>query len=529
MTELTRRATLKGAAAASVALGSASALAACGGGSSKNATTTTKAGPPRRGGTLRVGLTGGTSADTWDPHFATNVTDFARSNGVFECLVGSDSSGAVVPVLAEEFSPNSDGTEWTARLRKGVEFHNGKEVTAEDVIYSFRRITNAKKPGLGAAAIGGLDASAMRKLDKYTVRMPCRGSFATLDQPMAGGVVVGQSNFGIVPVDFDPKHPIGTGPFKAGSLTPNRQFDVSRNPNYWRSGLPYLDKVVYTEYPEESSQVNALLSGQEDAVNLLSLDSISGLQSAGKQLLISDGAGFNPLCMRVDAPELSDVRVRQALRLVVDRPQLLELVYGKHGKVGNDIFGLISPEYDRSLPQRVQDIEQAKSLLKQAGRQDLRIELVAAPLAQGIVKTAQAFAQQASAAGITVSVRPLTVTEYYGPNYLKWPFSLDFWMGTYYLTVVGYSLTSASPFNETHWTDPGYTKLYKQAISTTDESKRADICHEMQSIEYKSGGYIIPFFPPVIDGHSTRVQGLKPTPSGLSLHDYNLSSVWLSA
>jgi len=529
MSGLTRRQSLQGAAAASLALGGASALAACSSDDDDGAASK-DAGKPRRGGALRVGLTGGTSADTWDPHFASNITDFARSNAVYEGLVGSAQDGSIVPVLAEEFTPNSDATEWTVRLRKGIEFHNGKELTADDVIYTFRRIMDEKQPGVGASAIGTLDAKAARKLDKYTVRMPCSSPFGTLDQPMAGALVVGQANYAIVPVDYDPKKPIGTGPFKAGSLSPNRSFDVTRHPNYHQSGKPYLDEVVYTEYPDESSQVNAMLAGQEDAVNLLSLDSLSSLESAGKKLLVSDALGFNPLCMRVDDPVLKDVRVRQALRLVVDRPQLMKLVFGEHGKkVGNDIFGRISPEYDTSLPQRTQDVEQAKSLLKQAGQSDLRIELVAAPLAQGINKTAQAFAQQASAAGITVNVRQISPTEYYGPNYLKWPFSLDFWFGTYYLGVVGLALLPTSPFNETHWNDPTYTKLYDQAVATVDQSRRSEICHEMQKIEYERGGYIVPCFSPVIDAHSDKVNGLEPTVSGQSLHDYHLSDVWLSS
>jgi peptide/nickel transport system substrate-binding protein len=136
-------------------------------------------GQPRRGGRLHVGLTGGTSADTWDPHFASNVTDFARSNAVYEC-VGSAADGTVVPVLAEEFSPNSDATEWTVRLRKGIEFHNGKEMTADDVIYSFRRALHGREAArTGASAAGPLDAKAARKVDKYTVRLLRSAPFAT--------------------------------------------------------------------------------------------------------------------------------------------------------------------------------------------------------------------------------------------------------------------------------------------------------------------------------------------------------------
>jgi peptide/nickel transport system substrate-binding protein len=478
-----------------------------------------------------VGLTGGTSADTWDPHFIVNTTDFARNNAVFECLVGAGPAGNIVPVLAEEFKPrNNKATEWVVRLRKGVEWHNGKELTADDVIYSFKRILNPKKPSTSAANVALVNANAQRKLDKYTVVIPCHAPFATFDQAVAGGVNLGQRNLAVVPVGFDPKHPIGTGAFKATSFTPNEQFSVARNPHYWRSGLPYLDEIVYTEYPDESSQVNALVSGREDLIGLLSVDSARTLQSSGQTVLYNDkGAGYNPMFVRVDVAPYNDVRVRQALRLVVNRPQLLEIVFGGHGRLGNDIFGYYAPEYDHALPQRKQDIEQAKHLLAQAGQQDLHVQMTLAPVAQGVLKAAQVFAQQASQAGITVSLRQVTSTELYGPNYTKWPFSADYWLFNFYLPTVGLSMLPGAFYNETSWNNPTYTKLNSQALATVDTAKRSDICHEMQTIEYNTGGNIIPYFAPGIDGATSHVHGVTPTISGLPLHDYDLSPVWLSA
>ncbi len=532
MRELTRRDWLQQAAAASVVLGGSGVLAACG--STSSSTSSASAGTPRQGGTLHVAVTGGSNTDTWDPHFIVGVTDFARCNPVFECLVGTGSSGQIVPVLAEEFTPNKTATEWTVRLRKNVHWHDGKELTADDVIFSFQRILNPKKLGTSASNVALVNARAMRKLDKYTVVIPCHAPFATFNQTVAGGPIMGQTNVAIVPVGFDPKHPIGTGPFKAVSFTPNQQFVVARNRDYWGSGVPsrvpYVDKVIYTEYQDETSQVNALQAGQADIADLLSIDSARALQAGGQKVLINTkAAGYNPMFVRVDVPPFSDVRVRQAMRLVVDRPQMVNIVFGGHGRVANDIFGYYAPEYDHSLPQRVQDIEQAKSLLKQAGQETLHVTMTLAPVAQGVVKAAQVYAQQASAAGITVSLRQITVTELYGPRYTKWPFSADYWLYNSYLPTVGLAMVPGAFFNETSWADPTYGKLYRQALAAVDVNKRAEICHEMQTIEYKSGGNIIPYWAPVIDGFVSRVQGLTPTISGQALHDYDLSQVWLSA
>ena len=174
--------------------------------------------------------------------------------------------------------------------------------------------------------------------------------------------------------------------------------------------------------------------------------------------------------MRVDTAPFSDVRVRQALRLVVDRQQMLDLVFGGFGTLGNDLFGIWAPEYDHSLPQRHQDIDQAKSLLKAAGAEGLHVTLVTSDIAQGTVLAAQVFAQQASAAGVSVSVDDVTVNEFYGTNYLKWPFAQDYWFYNFYLPQVSLATLPTAPFNETHWNNARYNSLYAQAIATTDAS-----------------------------------------------------------
>ena len=155
-------------------------------------------------------------------------------------------------------------------------------------------------------------------------------------------------------------------------------------------------------------------------------------------------------------------------------------------------------------------------------------ETPAADIAQGTVLAAQVFAQQASAAGVSVSVDDVTVNEFYGTNYLKWPFAQDYWFYNFYLPQVSLATLPSAPFNETHWKNPRYNSLYAQATATTDASLSTELAHEMQLIEYNEGGYIIPFFPPVIDGFATNVGGLAPSKIGLSLNAYDFKGVWLS-
>jgi peptide/nickel transport system substrate-binding protein len=518
-----RRNFLKAGLAGSLAAGTGGLLSGCGTGDTIKAFTTSTVGKPRYGGTLRCALTGGSTADTLDPLSAVTNVDFSRIDNLYEPLVGMTSDALPEYVLAEELTSNKDATEWIVRLKQGITFHNGKDLTADDVIYTFQTVLNPKAPGSAAAGLASIDAKGMTKLDAYTVKIPCSTPFATLNESLA---IPGYSD--IIPVDYNVNAPVGTGPFRLKSFSPGTQSTFVRYGGYWQTGRPYLDEIVITDYADQTSQVNALLAGQADVVNLLSSDVISEVQGQGKNVLLSAGGGWNPFTMRVDTGTFKDVRIRQAMRLIVDRPQMLDLVFGGFGTIGNDVFGIWAPEYDHSLPQRHQDIDQAKSLLRAAGAEDLHVTLITADIGQGVTLAAQVLAQQASEAGISVDVDMVTVTDFYGTNYLKWIFAQDYWFYNFYLPQVSLATLPDAPFNETHWDNTQYNNLYSQAIATTDTSLRTELAHEMQQIEYNEGGYIIPFFPPVVDGYGTNVGGLVPGKSGLSLNAYDFKNVWLS-
>ena len=522
--DLSRREFVKTAVAGSLAAGAGGLLSACGISSVPTASSVSKVtGPPKRGGQLRAAITGGSSADTLNPLAAITNADFSRVDNLYEPLVGLTPGAQAQLVLAEEVTPNATATEWTIRLRPGITFHNGKDLTADDVIYTFQTILNPKAPAAAAAGLSSIDMKGLTKLDSLTVRIPCTTPFASLYEALA---IPGYSD--VIPVGFNPSAPVGTGGFKLQSFTPGAQSTFVRYDGYWQSGLPYLDEVVITDYSDATSQVNALLAGQVDVVNLLSADVIAVVESQGKNILISEGGGWNPFTMRVDSAPFNDVRVRQAMRLIIDRPQMMNILFGGAGTLGNDVFGIWAPEYDHSLPQRHQDIDQAKSLLKAAGHEGLAVQLVTSDIGQATVQAAEVLAQQASAAGMNVNVSNVTVNDFYGPGYLKWVFAQDYWYYNFYLPQVSLATLPTSPFNETHFDNAAYIKLYQEAIATIDPAKRQELCYEMQRIDYTEGGLIIPFFPPVIDGYGANVQGLVPSKGGLSLNAYDFKRIWLS-
>lgn len=478
--------------------------------------------PPRvkRGGHLRIGLTGGASSDTLYPLAQVTPPDLARSPQLFNSLIEFDAQANLVLTLAQEMTPNSDATEWTIRVKKGITFHNGKPLGADDVVFTFQKCLNPKSPAPSASLLTPVDLAGIKALDRYTVRIPCTRPFSSLPQ------MIQNYNLPIMPVGFDLHHPVGTGPFKYVSFTPGVASLFVRNPDYFESGLPYVDSVAITDYTDEVSMTNALLSNSEDAIGAISIASVAAVKNGGKPVVFSNAGGITPFTMRTDVAPFNDVRVRQAMRLVVDRPQMREAVFGGHGLLGNDVTSPFDPAYDGGLPQRHQDIAKAKYLLKKAGHEGLSVQLVSSAIEQGTVSAAEVFVQNAKAAGINVSLRVVPTTEFYGPNYLKWHFAQDFYFYSPYMLQVTDAFLPTSPYNECHFDEKNYTALYYKAQRTVHQGPLTDIEHEMMRIDYEAGGYIIPYFVPVIDSHQPHLQGVESARTGAALRNFEFKYFW---
>lgn len=518
-----RRRLLKTSGIGVAAIGMSGFLAACSGGSSSTSNKSqAAAGPPKRGGTLRFGAQGGASTDSLDAHIPLTNTDNARMAMLYDQLVRFDPKGAIEYVLAESITPNATATEWTIKIHSGVVTHQGKKFTAKDVLFSIRRMFQVK--GGGAAALGPVDLAGSSVKDDTTMILKYKSPYSEL--------IPGLTNYacGMVPEGYDPKRPDGTGPFKYKSFTPGESSTFVRNENYWQKGLPYLDAIVTTNISDETTQINGLRTGQLDVINFLSSSSVAVLKSAGFNTVISKTGGFGPFTMRVDKAPFSDVRVRQALKLVVDREQMLKQVFGGYGTVGNDVFGITDPLFPKDLPQRKQDISKAKSLLKSAGHSDLTLQLITTDSAPGMVNAATVFASQAKAAGVKVSVKRQNPTDYFATSYLKVPFSQDYDpTNTYLIGVSQWTAGLKAPYNPTFFNDPKYLALYRQAIATVDKGKQAPLIREMAQIDYDQGGNIIPYFFPTIEATSQKLQGVEESVTGLSPGGFDFKKFWFSS
>jgi peptide/nickel transport system substrate-binding protein len=511
----------------------AGGLAACGGGSApvpSGGSATDAAGTPKKGGDFRLGVTGGGSKDMMDGQNIVTKPDQARLVSAFETLLEFDDNYDLQSTGLAQSVEADNPKQYTIKLRDGITFQNGKPLTADDVIYSLQRIGTQANGLTGFAATATMDIKNVKKIDKLTVQLPLITPDSTVPQTLAS------YTFGIVPTGYkkysgDASTQIGTGAYKLKSFTPGQESVSERYAGYWRPS--YFDTVTITDFSDSTAQINALKGGQIDAMTDLPANQVNAVKSSGVDALISQTGGWIPICMAIDMPPFNDPKVRQAMRLIIDRQQILEQLGSGYGQVANDLYAPFDEGYDKDLPQRAPDIDQAKSLLKSAGQEGLSVDLHTTNGASGMVELASVFASQAKAAGVNITVK--NDPNYYGSAYLKLAFSVDFWGTRGYLNQVQQGSLPNSPYNETHWPPKSgegsnFGDLYKQALAETDASKRVQIEQEMQKAEYDTGGYIIPYFNSLIDGHSTKVQGLTPSKGTLNLAGFGhgFRTIWFA-
>lgn len=502
-----------------MALGFGGLMTACRG--AQPSVLASASGPPRAGGRLRVGLSGGGAADSLDAHSPVSTTDIARVLNLYEGLLYRDENYELRPLLATSATSSADALVWTVDLRTDVKFHDGRPMTGRDVAATFRRITDPKNPKTGASSLAVLDQVVV--LDDFRVEFRLNTPTATFDDSL------GQYSLGIVPEDYDPANPVGTGPFKHRAFSPGRSSLFVRNENYWRPNEPYLDELEILNFNDNDALINALLSTQVDAIGQIPLALLEVIDADPRISILNSETGmWMPFSMRVDKPPFNDNRVRQAFRLVVDREQMIEQVLSGNGRVGNDLYSPFDTGYAKHLPQRARDISKAKKLLADAGYPDgLTVELVTAPIQAGAVEAAQVFAEQAAAAGITVNLRRVDTTTFFGDGYLQWDFAQSFWYTRNFLPQVNNSSLPTSPFNETHWNHPEFSRLVAKANATVNAEERNSLIAQAQEIEYNEGGYIIWGHPNQADAYQQYVAGLVPSRTGLALSGFQFRRAWL--
>ena len=507
---VTRRELLKGAGLMAVTTGLFAGLP----------TTSLAATKAKKGGQFRLGVVGSTN-DILDGQSIVAKADQARLMAGFETLLAFDSDFTPQKKYGlADFVDVKSTTQTVVRLKKGITFHDGKTVTADDLLYSWERLLDAKLALPSYKALTEfMDPAQNRKIDKYTVEFNLKKPTVGFKNTLAGYTLT------VVPKGYTREgKQIGTGPYKVASFTPGRESRHVRNKNYWKVGRPYFDEVIIQDFADKTALVNALLSGQIDAAVDIPLTSIDQIK-ANSDFGVNEVSGGAWLCMAMmtDRAPFNDARVRQAMRLVVNRPEILNRALQGHGEIGNDLFGRIDQFYNANkYPQRVQDIAKATSLLQAAGystSKPLEIDLPAPDDTGGLIPMAQAFAEQAKALGGILKVTAKAMdSAYWDTTYAKVPFYTSYWSPRAYLAQIG----ATAGYGETLYekTNTAYNDLYLQASGEGDDAKRLAIVKQLQKFDYEDGAYIIPVFNAFADAYKTKVKGIVQRPSQLNLDYY---------
>ena len=537
---ISRRGFLAGVSA--VGLGAALTACTAGGGqlgAAASASTFPAAllgGTPKRGGTLTVGVTGSGNAETLFPGGAQVYSDYFRCYSLYDLLFYPGKNVTPIePGLALSAESNADATVWTIKLRSGVVWHDGKPFTAADVAYNIQHLWTDSNINLGAAYLDGLiDLPGVKAVDPLTVRIP-------LTRPVAEfPTLLVYVNFPVLPEGATPQsvaaNPIGTGAFRYVSFAPGRESVFEANRNYWEEGKPYVDRlVINSSFTDKNSLVNALTGGQVNVVP--GIDPVVARQQANAkqfQVIQSELAANVPLItMRVDEGPFTDNRVRQAFRLLCDRGGLINGALAGFGVPGNDLISVGSQYYASDLTRQF-DPDRARSLFQEAGVAGHTFSLQTWPGGGIWDSAATLFAQQASAAGVTVDVNVTSGETYFTP-------AGGVYTGYFRQNVtgpIGVSLTASyrlflsksSPFPDSHWAQqPGgdeYEKLLNQAISTKDPAQAGALWRQVQQAQFDQGGLIAWANMPYVDAAANNVRGLS-TAAAMSFNNFRMCDGWI--
>jgi peptide/nickel transport system substrate-binding protein len=500
-------------------------VAACG----NSGTSSSSSGPKATGkadATIKAGLL--------VPAAAINPITIADQGGlelignVGEFLVFTDQQNNYHPWLATSWSPNADASVWTFKIRQGVKFNDGKAMTVDDVVYSFKAQSDPKSSANALSVFGTtLNPAGVEKVDDTTVAFH-------LEKPDAGFVdAVSEDNYNmiIVPNGFDyanyQKSFPGTGRFMMSSYTPNVGATFVRNPHYWGTkALPA--KIEFTFYPTEAPMAAALQAGAIDCLDQFSVAASPQLLTGGYNITSLKAATHRELSMRTDIHPFNNKLVRQALAYSLDRQAIVTALFKGQAVVGNDSpFAPIFKSTDPSVPQRTQNLTKAKQLLAQAGVPRGFSTPLLTETTQEIPHFAQIVKQYAAQIGVNIGLTIETPTKYYGTSV----FGKSDWLDGE-MSLVDYGAravpnvylqaplqtpntkTGAGNWNAARFSNPTYDALSKEYIATVDLSTQRRLAGQIQRLLLDETPIIFAYFYDYLSAAQKNVSGTYPTAQG---------------
>ena len=462
----------------------------------------------KKGGRMRVGLTGGATSDILDPGqildlYMLSLQFGQLRNGLTEVAA----NGELIPELAESWEASKDARTWNFKLRSGVEFSNGKSLTVEDIVDSLNHHLTEDSKSAAKAILAGVDS--IKADGKSNVVVQLKGGDA--DFPF----LLSDYHIGICPSKgdgtIDWESGIGTGGYVLKEHEPGVRSLTTRNPNYWKENSAFFDEIEQLQIADASTRGNALRTGSLDAMNNVEVKTVERMKKIpGINVRATTGNKQATLPMRTDTAPFDNVDVRTAVKLSVDREQWLQKVIRGYGELGNDnpigpanIYRATTDE----LPQRAYDPEKAKFHLKKAGHDKLKIQFHAANTGfTGAVDAAQLLRETAAVSGLDVEVVREPEDGYWSNVWMKKPFVACYWSGRATENWMFSQVYAAdAKWNDTFWTHEKFNKLLLEARAELEPTKRREMYVEMQQILHNDGGLCLPLFQSDVMAYTDKV------------------------
>ncbi|MDP2699843.1 ABC transporter substrate-binding protein [Thalassospira sp.] len=504
-----------------LAVGGVATLA---GGTILGRATAALAATPVMGGAIKVAGYTSSTADTLDPAKAANQTDYCRCSAFYNRLTYLGEGGKLHMELAETVE-SADAQVWTIKLRKGVTFHDGKTLTASDVVYSLQRHLD---PAVGSKANAiAKQMTGIRAVDSETIEITLVSANADLP------ILLALHQFMIIAdgtTDFSKAN--GTGAFVCEVFEPGVKSIAVRNPNYWKSTGPYLDSFEFFAIPDDTARVNAVLSGDVQLAGSISPRSVRLLENQGTAGIFASTSGnYTNLNMRLDMDPGSKADFVTGMKYLLDRELIQKSILRGMAEIGNDQpISSASFYHNADLKPKAYDPEKAKYHFEKAGLLGQSVPIVASDAASSSVDMATVIQQAGAEIGMKFDIDRVPSDGYWSNYWIKAPIHFgninprptpDTLFSLFY--------ASDAAWNESGFKSEKFDKMLIEARGLLDQEKRKEIYGEMQVMISEDAGTAIPVYISDVAAHSPKLHGLKPNPLGALMGYAFAEYVWMDS
>ncbi len=481
---------------------------------------------PVKGGILKAGLVGGESTNSLDPALFMTQVPFAFGKQWGEMILEIAPDGTIENRIAEEVGSSDDAKVWTLKIRDGVEFHNGKTCTPEDVVATLERHSDEKSK---SGALGYMKGFESIKVDGKNVVITLKEPNADLPFLLTDYHLIVQPNGGKDGADAG----ISAGPYKVTVNEPGVRHGGERFANYWQADkMAHADQIEIIVINDATARTAALQGGQVDMINRIEPKIVNLLKRVpGVTIRNHSGPGHYVFIAHCNTAPFDNADLRMALKYGMDRQEMVDKILMGYGSVGNDFpINASYPLFSDDIEQRVFDPEKAAFHYKKSGHDGailLRTSDVAFP---GAVDAAQLYQQSCAKAGIPIEIKREPGDGYWSEVWNKQPFSTSYWGGrSTQDQMYSTAYLSTADWNDTRFLRPDFDKMVLAARAELDNGKRKAMYRDMAIMVRDEGGLILPMFNDIIDATGPRVAGWIDDPHQELLNGYALSKCWLSA